>query len=379
MYMIKGDSPVSDRNASGSIRNDLLHYLISAMFVVGLTFIAWLLDKLLKLETPTGLNLLFIIPVFYSSVFYRLPVAVFTATISACAYDMVLTPPMWHLEPWKMENIVNWLIMILTVVSVSSIKNIRLLALQNQMLEEGQKRAFLSALLSSITHDFRTPLVTVIGALSALKEMRSYDNIVHCRQLVSGALEEAEKLNRFIGNLLEISRLETGMTDMETEIVSLRDLLASPLKSLRHLITHQNIIITIENGFPLLKVNQTLMELVFLNLLENAIKYSGEEGTVSVTSSYNEQRAIIDIEDDGPGIPEDERKDVFLKFYRSKGGDRKVGGTGLGLYICKGIIEALGGTIVALGSIHQKGGCLRITLPASALMPVHLEEESEAA
>ena len=358
-------------------KQEILHYLVSAILVVAITFISWLLETLLKFETPNSLDLLFVLPVFFSSVFYRWPVAMFTATMATMAFDLVITPPLWVWQPWKLENIVNFLVMVLTVITVASIKKIRFLAAQSERIAEEQKRAFLSAVLSSISHDFKTPLVTVIGVLSALKEMRSYDNQMHCRQLVSGALEEAEKLNRFIGNLLEISRLETGMVITHREPTPLRDLLARPLKSLRHLVENQHILINIEKGFPFLNVNQTLIELVFSNLLENAIKYAEPDATISITSSYANRTATIDVEDDGPGIPPEERGAVFQKFYRSPGGDRKVGGTGLGLYICRGIIEAHGGHIVILGGIRYKGACFRITLPASALTSIEAQVERE--
>lgn len=248
---------------------------------------------------------------------------------------------------------------------------------QERKFREAEREKFLSALLSSVSHDFKTPLVTVIGALSSLKDMEHIQHHFESREVVAGALEEAQKLNRFINNLMEISRLESGLEEIRKEIVSLRDILASALKSLHPLIGKQRFSIHAAPNFPLLNVNSSLIELVFLNLLENAVKYGPQEGEVKIIASFNERSATIDIDDDGEGIPESEREAIFVKFYRSKHGDRKIAGTGLGLYICRGIIEAHGGTITAIDPHDGKGACVRLALPKDALIPIDIEEESE--
>ena len=248
---------------------------------------------------------------------------------------------------------------------------------QEKKAREAERERFLSALLSSVSHDFKTPLVTVIGALSSLREMEHVQNHYESREIVIGALEEAQKLNRFINNLMEISRLESGLEEIRKETVSLRDMLASALKSVHPLINKQRFTIQASQNFPLLKVNSALMELVLLNLLENAIKYGPADGEVKIIASFDENGASIDIDDDGDGIPESEREAIFVKFYRSKHGDRKIAGTGLGLYICRGIIEAHGGRIIAINPHDGKGACVSIRLPKNTLMPFEIEEEIE--
>lgn len=248
---------------------------------------------------------------------------------------------------------------------------------QERKFHEAERERFLSALLSSVSHDFKTPLVTVIGALSSLKDMEHIQQHFESREVVAGALEEAQKLNRFINNVMEISRLESGLEDIRKEIVSLRDLLASALKLLHPLIANQRFSIQTAPGFPLLIVNPALMELVFLNLLENAVKYGPLDGEVKVIASFDVNGATIDIDDDGEGIPESEREAIFVKFYRSKHGDHKIAGTGLGLYICRGIVEAHDGSITAIDPHDGQGACVRISLPQSALISIDIEQETE--
>jgi len=251
--------------------------------------------------------------------------------------------------------------------------------LHQQKIREAEREKFLSALLSSVSHDFKTPLVTVIGALSSLKEMAIIRNDFGCREMVAGGLEEAQKLHRFINNLVEISRLESGLESVIKEPVSLRDVLASALKSLYPLIGKQRFSISTTDYFPLLLVNPVLMELVFLNLLENALKYGPPEGEVKIIARYDGQSASIDIDDDGEGIPPEEREAIFIKFYRARHGDRRVAGTGLGLYICRAIVEAHGGTVAAIDPHDGQGACVRIMLPQAVLLPVEMAEELEEA
>lgn len=265
----------------------------------------------------------------------------------------------------------------LTAQTASALEKARLAEEHEQKVRHAEREKFLSALLSSVSHDFKTPLVTVIGALSSLKEMVMVKNHSDAREMVTGGLEEAQKLNRFITNLVEISRLESGLEAIRREPVVLRDVLASSLKSLHPLIGKQRFAIQMPQGFPILKVNSALMELVFLNLLENAIKYGPADGEVKIIASFDANGATIDIDDDGEGIPESEREAIFVKFYRSKHGDRRIAGTGLGLYICRGIVEAHEGSITAVDPHDGKGACVRIHLPQIALIAIDIEQETE--
>lgn len=265
----------------------------------------------------------------------------------------------------------------LAAQAASALEKARLAEADEKKQRDAEREKFLSALLSSVSHDFKTPLVTVIGAFSSLKDMKQVQENFESREMVAGGLEEAQKLNRFINNLVEISRLESGLETIRKDPVSLRDILASSLKSLHPLIGKQRFSIQTSENFPILHVNSTLMELVFLNLLENAIKYGPADGEVKIIASFDGNGATIDIDDDGEGIPEAEREAIFVKFYRSKHGDRKIAGTGLGLYICRGIVEAHGGSITAIDPHDGKGACVRIHLPASTLIPIDIEQEKD--
>ena len=127
----------------------------------------------------------------------------------------------------------------------------------------------------------------------------------------------------------------------------------------------------------MLRVNPALIGMVFSNLLENAIKYGPPSGDVNIVARWDGQNATVDIDDDGEGIPEAERESVFLKFYRTEQGDRKVAGTGLGLYICREIMKAHGGNIVAIDPPDGKGACLRVVLPQHTVIPLAIHGDLE--
>lgn len=261
----------------------------------------------------------------------------------------------------------------------SALDKARLAEAHQKEVRDAQREAFLSALLSSVSHDFKTPLVTVIGALSSLKAAPMIQADSSAREIVAGGLEEARKLDRYISNLVEIGRLESGLEAIRREPVSLRDVAARALKSLHPLIGQHRFVIEDGPDFPLLLVNPALMDMVLLNLLENAIKYGPPAGEVKIIARWDGRNATIDVDDDGAGIPPEEREAIFVKFYRAKHGDRKVAGTGLGLYICRAIVAAHGGSIAAIDPNDGQGACVRITLPAEAVLPVKLDTEAEEA
>lgn len=275
------------------------------------------------------------------------------------------------------EHLTSENIATLAAQTASAIEKSKLAQIHEKKLLEMQREKFLFALLSSVSHDFKTPLVTVIGVLSSLKDNPNLINDFAYREMISASLEEAKRLDRFVSNLMHISRLESGIDSIPKEPVSLRDILANVMKSLNSTIIRQHFSISTSSDFPLLRVNSVLMELVIMNLIENAIKYGPSDGNIKIIATCHPNAIIIDIDDDGEGIPETEREAVFLKFYRSKYGDSKIAGTGLGLYICKAIVEAHKGTINAINSYDGKGACMRITLPIEAAIPINMDHEIE--
>ena len=219
------------------------------------------------------------------------------------------------------------------------------------------------ALLNSISHDLRTPLVSITGALDTLRDKVHTLADESRLELLDTAWDEAERLNRFVGNLLDMTRLEAGAIKLKKELCDVQDLVGCALAALDRRIGERRIDVRLPSDLPLVRMDMVLMTQVLVNLLDNALKYSPPERGIEISAVVDNGRLEIEVADRGTGIPEQDLKRVFDKFYRIPIPEG-VRGTGLGLSICKGIVEAHSGTIRAE---NRAGGGLRVvvTLPVA--------------
>ena len=220
------------------------------------------------------------------------------------------------------------------------------------------------ALLNSISHDLRTPLSTVTGVLTSLREEGAHLGEHARRELLATACSEAERLNRFVGNLLDMTRIEAGAVRLKLEPCDVQDLVGCALAALEPRIGTREVSFRMLSDMPLVQMDLVLMTQVLVNLLDNAHKYSPPESVIELLAQVENDWLMLEVADRGPGVPEHDLKRVFDKFYRIPVPEG-AGGTGLGLSICKGIVEAHGGSISAGNRV---GGGLRIEirLPLSA-------------
>jgi two-component system, OmpR family, sensor histidine kinase KdpD len=215
---------------------------------------------------------------------------------------------------------------------------------QTQLLQATEKLE--RSLLNSISHDLRTPLSSIIGALSSLREEGNMGDPAARSELVELASEEAGRMNRFISNLLEITRLDAGALKIKKEPYDVQDLLGSCLAALEPRLKGRKIKIEVPPGLPFVPMDSVLMAQVLVNILDNALKYSPPNGRIDVAARTRDGWLEIRVADQGPGIPEEHLVQVFNKFFRLRRTE-ETGGTGLGLAISKGIVEAHGGKIWA--------------------------------
>lgn len=228
------------------------------------------------------------------------------------------------------------------------------LAIERAQLAEQARQAEIAsateklqtALLNSISHDLRTPLVSITGALTSLDEQADSLSDEYRRSLVGTAREEAERLNRLVGNLLSMTRIESGAIKLHREPGDIQDVIGTALEQLGRRVGDHEIKVNVLEDFPLVPIDFTLIVQVVVNILENAVKYSPKGSLIEVSASLLEDKARLEIADQGVGIPPEDLTRVFDKFYRVQRPE-SVSGTGLGLSISKGIIEAHHGTIYA--------------------------------
>jgi len=212
------------------------------------------------------------------------------------------------------------------------------------------------ALLNSISHDLRTPLVSITGALDTLRE-RVHTLADEARlDLLDTAWEEAARLNRFVGNLLDMTKLEAGAVKLRRELCDAEDLVGCALAAMERRLGDRKVELHVPSTLPPVRLDMTLMTQVLVNLLDNAVKYTPPDSPIEVAARADGGRLVIEVADRGAGIPERDLKRVFDKFYRLPVPEG-AGGTGLGLSISKGIVEAHGGTIRAE---NRPGGGLKL-------------------
>jgi two-component system sensor histidine kinase KdpD len=225
------------------------------------------------------------------------------------------------------------------------------------------------ALLSTISHDLRTPLVSIIGAVSSLLTYgATYDEDAR-RELLLTIQEEAERLNRFVGNLLDMMRLESGAIELKRDWVEIGDVIGTALARLSHSLAQHQLVVEVDPNLPMLRLDFVLVEHVLVNLLENAAKFSPPRTTIRVRARRRGQSIVLKVVDEGIGIPLSERERIFDKFYRVQRGDRQGAGTGLGLSICRGIVEAHGGHITARSPANGQGSVFTVTFPLEKELP----------
>lgn len=226
-----------------------------------------------------------------------------------------------------------------------------------------EKEELRSALLSSVTHDLKTPLVSIIGSLSAIIRMPDKLNKKDQLKLIQTSHDEAERLNSFISNILSMTKLESGFVKLSPEWVYVGNILDNVIKRMKHRLKNHNII---REGEKIeIMVDIPMMEQVLQNLLDNAVKYSPENSDIIIETTIDATGSIIKVIDEGKGVPIDVREKIFDKFFRISKRDHRIAGTGLGLSICKTIILAHGGEITVSENAIKKGSIFSIKLPGA--------------
>ena len=214
---------------------------------------------------------------------------------------------------------------------------------------------FRNAMLSSLTHDFKTPLASILGTISSLRHYGSRYDAQTQDEMLGTAQEESERLNRYLGNLLDITRLDTGTLKPKSEIIDISDIVGAVLKRFQGWPEGVRIVTAITPDLPMVPLDFMLTEQALFNILDNALKYASY-GNVVIRATSTESTCTIAIEDTGPGIPPEYLVRIFDRFYRVKSVDRQRAGTGLGLAVSKGFTEAMGGKLVARN--RPKGGAV---------------------
>lgn len=285
--------------------------------------------------------------------------SVFAACAGIACFDFFFVPPYFAFDVADLRFLITFAVMLVTALVISGLTlRIREQAEATREIEAERLR---TSLLSSLSHDLRTPLGSITGAVTTLLDSSAPIAPADRRGLLQGILEESHRMNRLIGNLLDMIRVEGGVLLTQKEPQPIEEPLGVALIRLDDRLAGRTVSASLAPDLPLVPADGVLIEQVFVNLLENALKYTPAGTPIDITATEVSGALEVSVADRGPGIPAGEEARVFEKFFRAEG-TPPGGGVGLGLTICRGIVRAHGGEIHV--EPRQGGGAVfRFTLP----------------
>jgi two-component system sensor histidine kinase KdpD len=255
---------------------------------------------------------------------------------------------------------------------VEALVNQAAVAMERVQLAEAAQQADLeveseklrNVLLSAISHDFRTPLATIIGSASTLRDSEATLDEPRRRALLDTLLHEAERMNRLVGNLLDLTRFSEGRIELRRDWIAIDELVGAVLARLRDVLAQHPVTLHLPEDLPLVPGDEVMIEQVLSNLIENAARHTPHGTRVEISASVASDALEVAVRDYGPGFPPGEEARVFEKFHQARP-ESAQSGFGLGLAICKAIVEAHGGTIEARNA-PGGGAEFRFALPLPA-------------
>lgn len=295
--------------------------------------------------------------------------ALLASLSSVAAFNFFFIPPYYTFAVADTHYVLTFATMLVVALVVSDLTvRVRAEAEAARAAEvRAESERLRSALLSAVSHDLRTPLSAITGAVSTVLESGERLDSVTRRELLEAARDEAERLNRLVQNLLQMTRLKAGVLPLDTDWHSMEEVVGAALARLASRLGDRPVTTRLPAELPLIRIDDVLIEQVLINLLENAAKHSPVTAPIEVAVEPDTSAVRVEVADRGPGIAPGTEQRIFETFYR--GDPRASHGAGLGLAICEAIVRAHGGTIEAR---NRRGGGLAVwfSLPRGIAPPV---------
>lgn len=351
-------------------KNDYLKYAAGATVTAAATILNHLLAQFLS---PVNLIMIYLLGVVIVAIKFGQGPSILSSVLSVAAYDFFFVHPFFTFAVSDTQYLLTFAMMLAVALLISSLTTLvreHAEAVDDAAMQIETER-LRSALLSSISHDLRTPLATITGASTSL--LQGDTSSESAKELIQIVYEEAERMNRLVTNLLEMTRLETGKLIVNKEWQAIEEVIGTALSGFENKPCGRQIKVSIPEDLLLVPLDAVLIGQVLNNLLDNAIKYGGEEGEIELTAAVENQSVKICVLDRGPGIDAAESKQIFDKFVRGNA-SRNAAGVGLGLAICEGIVKAHHGAISA-GTRPGGGAQVCFSLPLDTVPP-QIEAES---
>ncbi len=296
------------------------------------------------------------------------------AILSALIWDFFFIPPRFTFQVSSAEDALM-LLMYFIVALVNGVLTFQIRKGQKEILQHEKEQntlKFYNTLLNSLSHELRTPIATIIGASDNLLSNRKNISEENQKQLLDEISIASLRLNQQVENLLNMSRLESGIIQPKLDWCDAKEMVYAVISSLDEQLQHHKVEVKIKDEVPLFKLDVGLMEQVLYNLLYNASAYTPANSVIKISITCERDNLLMIVEDNGNGFPTDEINKVFDKFYRIN--PKQTKGTGLGLSIVKGFVEAHGGKI-SLKNVPSGGAIFTIEIPAETSYLNNLKNE----
>lgn len=353
--------------------NQKIHTIIPYLGSTAMAVMATVLAKALNfiLNESDAVMIYLAVSVFVAIQFGRVPSIIFSI-LSCALYNFFFIEPLYTFEIYNSSSWLTLLVMLVTSMVISSqainLRHHEDFAKKSRIDAENEKLRNL--LLSSVSHDLRTPLASITGASSSIAQDADKMPRETVKDLALSINQEAKRLGHIVSNLLDITKIESGPILLNRQPYFIDELIGAALSHLQPFSIHHHFETKVDANLPLVNVDGVLIEQVLSNLLENAVKYTPDGSVITVRARLSDSYVEISVLDNGTGLPAGDEKKVFEKFYT---GHRNKGGTGLGLSICEGIIKAHDGKIWAENLAHGGAG-FSFTLPPAS--PVEKEKSN---
>lgn len=353
-----------------TLKSKVKQYIVSLALIVGLSMLCYIFKNLIDYRIVA---LILLLAVSILAILYDILPVMVSALLSTLILNFFFIPPVLHYKISDSEDVLLFFIFFL-ISSVNAVLTNKIRRQEKKINEKEEKEKILKlyeTLLNSLSHELRTPISTIIGAVDTLK---SYDkNLLTSQQ--NDLLNEIEiaslRLNRQVENLLNMSRLESGNFKLKKDWTDINELIFRVIEKVNEVKTG-NIIFAPDEDLPLFKVDEALMIEVIHGLVHNAVIHNSPDTIINIKATYEDEQLNISITDSGKGFSEDEIPRIFDRFYRLP--HTKTGSLGLGLSIVKGFIEAHNGTII-LNSKPDKGAEFIISIPSEVSFIKNLKNE----
>ncbi len=307
--------------------------------------------------------LILLVTVSLIAMFFDIKPVLIAAILSALIWDFFFIPQKFTFAITSAEDLLMFL-MYFVVALVNAVLTTKIRKIEKKANEKEEKENTLklyNTLLNSLSHELRTPISTIIGATDNLQSMADKLSEHQKYELLSEISKASLQLNRQVGNLLNMSRLESGFIKPKNDWFDVSELIYDVLNQLKDNLNDKPVHVAVKENIPLFKLDYGLLLQVIHNLVHNALTNIPKYAVITIRASCKQDTLVIVIEDTGYGFPEDEIDKVFDKFYRLK--NSKPGGTGLGLSIAKGFVEAMKGNI-HLENIPDGGAKFTVEIPS---------------